>query len=98
MKKDPIKSDFEHKKRLSFYDSPKERDKSEDKMDRRRQNSFSKSVSKAIGKIGSMRMAKNTVGMSNEILRYKTEHLPTELAKSHPKKETKPIAPIFTPT
>lgn len=70
-------------KRTNFFESPlnKEKTNSQNKSGRRKSEYFSKSVSKAIAKIGSVCNNKATVRAS-DILRHKTEHFSSEIAKT----------------
>jgi hypothetical protein len=71
-------------KRLNFFESPLNKEKVgvRSKSGRRKSEFYSKSVAKAIAKIGSVSNCKNTVRMQNEILRHKTEHFASEIVKT----------------
>lgn len=66
-----------------FNDSPKSLEKIGvySSSWRRKSESYSKSVSKALAKIGSVSNSKHTVRASNEVLRHRTEHFTSSIMK-----------------
>ena len=84
--KDPIRIDLpESTRKKSFFEPmSKSKERSLQKISHKRSYSFGTSVKKAIAKIGSVRYDRNTMRMpvNEAVLRHKTEHIPSDIART----------------